>query len=317
MSTPHNQANKGDIAKTVLMPGDPLRAKYLAETYLENVKQFNATRNMFGYTGTYKGKEVSIMGSGMGMPSIGIYSYELFHFYDVENIIRIGSCGSFKEDVRLRDIIIVQGACTDSNYAHQYELPGTYSAISDYSLLEKAVEKAKEKNLSYHVGNVLSSDLFYHADNKADKWIKMGCLATEMESYALFATAAHLDKKALTLLTVSDSLVTQEETTAEEREKTFTAMMEVALEIAQVLTKFAFFDFDDTLIHGEVKGLRLVGNASIALAWENGKLTRCAVTADQAYEGEVVYGEMRQAVKLEKGETVMLDAVLEVKYQKQ
>ena len=146
MSTPHNQANKGDIAKTVLMPGDPLRAKYLAETYLENVKQFNATRSMFGYTGTYKGKEVSIMGSGMGMPSIGIYSYELFQFYDVENIIRIGSCGSFKEDVRLRDIIIVQGACTDSNYAHQYELPGTYSAISDYSLLEKAVEKAKEKN---------------------------------------------------------------------------------------------------------------------------------------------------------------------------
>ena len=155
MSTPHNQANKGDIAKTVLMPGDPLRAKYLAETYLENVKQFNATRSMFGYTGTYKGKEVSIMGSGMGMPSIGIYSYELFHFYDVENIIRIGSCGSFKEDVHLRDIIIVQGACTDSNYAHQYELPGTYSAISDYSLLEKAVEKAKEKNLTYHVGNVL------------------------------------------------------------------------------------------------------------------------------------------------------------------
>ena len=216
MSTPHNQANKGDIAKTVLMPGDPLRAKYLAETYLENVKQFNATRSMFGYTGTYKGKEVSIMGSGMGMPSIGIYSYELFHFYDVENIIRIGSCGSFKEDVHLRDIIIVQGACT----------------ISDYSLLEKAVEKAKEKNLTYHVGNVLSSDLFYHADNKADKWIKMGCLATEMESYALFANAAYAGKKALTLLTVSDSLVTNEETTAEEREKTFTAMMEVALEIA-------------------------------------------------------------------------------------
>ena len=212
MATPHNQANKGDIAKTVLMPGDPLRAKYLAETYLENVKQFNATRNMFGYTGTYEGKEVSVMGTG--------------------NIIRIGSCGSFKEDVRLRDIIIVQGACTDSNYAHQYELPGTYSAISDYSLLEKAVEKAKEKNLSYHVGNVLSSDLFYHADNKADKWIKMGCLATEMESYALFANAAYAGKKALTLLTVSDSLVSNEETTAEEREKTFTAMMEVALEIA-------------------------------------------------------------------------------------
>ena len=181
MATPHNQATKGEIAKTVLMPGDPLRAKFLAETYLENVKQFNTVRNMFGYTGTYKGKEVSIMGSGMGMPSIGIYSYELFSQYDVENIIRIGSCGSFKENVHLRDIIIVQGCCTDSNFAHQYELPGTYSAIS---------------------------------------------------SYALFATAAYLNKRALTLLTVSDSLVSNEETSPEEREKTFTAMMEIALEIA-------------------------------------------------------------------------------------
>ena len=231
MATPHNQANKGDIAKTVLMPGDPLRAKYLAETYLEDVHQFNATRNMFGYTGTYKGKKVSIMGSGMGMPSIGIYSYELYHFYDVDNIIRIGSCGAFKEDVHLRDIVIVQGACT-SNYAHQYELPGTFSAISDFGLLEKAVALAKEKQVPYHVGNILSSDLFYHADNKADKWIKMGCLATEMESYALFCNAAYAGKKALTLLTVSDSLVTKEETTPEEREKTFTAMMEIALEIA-------------------------------------------------------------------------------------
>ena len=229
-------AEESQIAKAVLMPGDPLRAKYVADHYLEEVVCFNTVRNMLGYTGTYKGKRISVMGHGMGVPSMGIYSYELFHFYDVENIIRIGSCGSFKEDVRLRDIIIVQGACTDSNYAHQYELPGTYSAISDYSLLEKAVEKAKEKNLTYHVGNVLSSDLFYHADNKADKWIKMGCLATEMESYALFANAAYAGKKALTLLTVSDSLVTNEETTeettAEEREKTFTAMMEVALEIA-------------------------------------------------------------------------------------
>ena len=142
--TPHIAAKQGEIAPSILLPGDPLRAKFIAENFLAGAKQFNATRNMFGYTGTYKGKEVSIMGSGMGMPSIGIYSYELFHFYDVENIIRIGSCGSFKEDVRLRDIIIVQGACTDSNYAHQYELPGTYSAISDYSLLEKAVEKANK-----------------------------------------------------------------------------------------------------------------------------------------------------------------------------
>ena len=228
----HCNAKKEDIAKTVLMPGDPLRAKYIAENFLENARLVNTVRNMLAYTGTYKGKEITVFSHGMGMASMGIYCYELYKFYDVENIIRIGSCGSFKEDVHLRDIIIVQGACTDSNYAHQYELPGTYSAISDYSLLEIAVEKAKEKNLTYHVGNVLSSDLFYHADNKADKWIKMGCLATEMESYALFANAAYAGKKALTLLTVSDSLVTNEETTAEEREKTFTAMMEVALEIA-------------------------------------------------------------------------------------
>lgn len=233
MSTPHNQATKGEIAKTVLMPGDPLRAKFLAETYLENVKMFNTVRNMLGFTGTYKGKEVSIMGSGMGMPSIGIYSHELFSQYGVENIIRIGSCGSFQKDVHIRDVIIVQGSCTDSNFAHQYELPGTYSAISSYALLEQAVTKAKEKGINYHVGNVLASDVFYHADTgTTETWAKMGCLGVEMESYALFATAAYLGKNALTLLTVSDSLVSLEETTPEEREKTFTAMMEVALEIA-------------------------------------------------------------------------------------
>lgn len=233
MSTPHNQAEIGEIAQTVLMPGDPLRAKFLAETYLEDVKQFNAVRNMLGYTGLYKGKKVSIMGSGMGQPSIGIYSYELFTQYGVESIIRIGSCGSLQEDIHLRDIIIAQGSCTDSNFAHQYELPGTYSAISSYDLLEAAVTQAKQKNLTYHVGNVIASDIFYHADEgAAQKWASMGCLGVEMESYALFATAAHLKKKALTLLTVSDSLVTSEETTAQEREKTFTAMMEVALEIA-------------------------------------------------------------------------------------
>lgn len=234
MSTPHNQASQGEIAKTVLMPGDPLRAKFLAENYLENVKQFNNVRNMFGYTGTYKGKEVSIMGSGMGMPSIGIYSHELFSQYGVEAIIRIGSCGAMQKDVHLRDIIIVQGSCTDSNFAHQYELPGIYSAISSYSLLEKAVHLAKENAVNYHVGNVLASDIFYHADKgTTEKWASMGCLGVEMESYALFATAAYLGKKALTLLTVSDSLVTNEETTADEREKTFTAMMEIALEIAE------------------------------------------------------------------------------------
>lgn len=233
MSTPHNQAQKGEIAKTVLMPGDPLRAKFLAEYYLEDVHQFNTVRNMFGYTGLYHGKKVSIMGSGMGQPSIGIYSHELFNEYGVEAIIRIGSCGALQENVHLRDIIIVQGSCTDSNFAHQYELPGTYSAISSYDLLEKAVEQAKMKNVRYHVGNVVASDIFYHADqDSGKKWASMGCLGVEMESYALFATAAYLGKKALTLLTVSDSLVTQEETTAQEREQTFTAMMEIALEIA-------------------------------------------------------------------------------------
>ena len=233
MSTPHNEAMTGDIAKTVLMPGDPLRAKFLAMTYLEKVRQFNNVRNMLGYTGEYKGKEISIMGSGMGMPSIGIYSHELYSQYGVESIIRIGSCGSFKENVHLRDIIIVQGCCTDSNFAHQYELPGIYSAISDYGLLEKAVASAKKKNVVYHVGNILSSDIFYHADkNSPEKWASMGCLGVEMESYALFATAAYLNKRALTLLTVSDSLVSNEETTSKEREKTFTAMMEIALEIA-------------------------------------------------------------------------------------
>jgi len=235
MATPHIQATKGEIAKTVLMPGDPLRAKFLADTYLEDVKQFNGVRNMLGYTGTYKGKKVSIMGSGMGMPSIGIYSYELFTQYDVEAIIRIGSTGSFKENVHIRDIVIVQGSCTDSNFAYQYELPSnaTFSALADYGLLEKAVTQAKAKNVDYHVGNILSSDVFYHADQgTAEKWSRMGVLGVEMESYALFSTAAYLHKKALTLLTVSDSLVTNEETTAQEREKTFTAMMEIALEIA-------------------------------------------------------------------------------------
>lgn len=233
MSTPHNQAQMGEIAETVLMPGDPLRAKFLAETYLENVKVFNTVRNMLGYTGYYHGKKVSIMGSGMGMPSIGIYAYELYNFYDVKKIIRIGSCGALQKDVHLRDIVIAQGACTDSRFAHQFELPGTFSAISSYTLLEKAVEKAKEKNLTYHVGNIVSSDVFYHADkDSASQWASMGCLGVEMESYALFALASYHGKQALTLLTVSDSLVSNEVTSADEREKTFTDMMEIALEIA-------------------------------------------------------------------------------------
>ena len=232
--TPHNNAKLGEIAETVLLPGDPLRAKYIAETFLENPVQYNTVRGMYGYTGTYKGKEVSIMGSGMGMPSIGIYSYELFHFYDVENIIRIGSCGSFKEDVRLRDIIIVQGACTDSNYASQYNLPGTYAPIASYELLDKAVNAAKELNIETHVGNILSSDVFYGEEGLEGlrKWQKMGVLAVEMESAGLYMNAARAGVNALCILTISDCPFTGQVTTAEERQTAFTSMMKIALELA-------------------------------------------------------------------------------------
>ena len=230
--TPHNEGKIGDFAKTVLMPGDPLRAKYIAEHYLENVRQVNGVRNMLGYTGTYKGKEVTVMGSGMGMPSIGIYSYELFAFYGVENIIRIGSCGSYQPDINLYDIIICQGSCTDSNFASQYKLNGTFSALASYELLEKAVDAAKKKNARYHVGNIMSSDIFYGVDgDNWKKWAQMGVLGVEMESYALYCNAAYLHKKALTILTVSDSFTSKQETTAQERQNSFTQMMEIALEL--------------------------------------------------------------------------------------
>ena len=233
MSTPHNAAKKGEIAKTVLMPGDPLRAKFIAETYLEDVTCFNTVRNMFGYTGTYKGKQVSVMGSGMGMPSIGIYSYELYHFYDVEQIIRIGSAGGFSDNIKLRDLVIGMGVSTNSNYAAQYNLPGTYAPLADFGLIRKAVEAAEAKNISVAVGNVLSSDVFYHADPAFnDAWKKMGVLCVEMESAALYLTAAHAGKKALCLLTISDHLYTGESLSAEERQTSFREMMEVALEIA-------------------------------------------------------------------------------------
>lgn len=233
MSTPHNAANKGDFAPTVLMPGDPLRAKYIAETFLEDVKQVTSVRNMFGYTGFYHGKKISVMGSGMGMPSIGIYAHELYSQYGVEKIIRIGSCGAYSPDCKLFDLIIAQGACTNSSWAHQYGLPGTFSAIADFEMLKAAYDKAKEINARVHVGNVLSSDIFYNDKPEVWKnWARMGILAVEMESYALFATAASLNKKALTILTVSDSFITPEITTAEQREKSFVEMMKVALEIA-------------------------------------------------------------------------------------
>lgn len=233
MSTPHNSAEKGQIAKTVLMPGDPLRAKFIAETYLENVTCFNTVRNMFGYTGTYNGKEVSVMGGGMGMPSIGIYSYELYEFYGVESIIRIGSAGGYSDEVKLHDLVIGMGASTNSNFAHQYQLPGTFAPIADFGLLRKAVETAEKLDVPVKVGNILSSDTFY--DDNADAklaWKKMGVMCVEMEAAALYMNAARLGKKALCMLTISDHLFTGEELSAEERQVGFRKMMEVALELA-------------------------------------------------------------------------------------
>jgi len=233
MTTAHNKAIKGDIAETILLPGDPLRAKFIAENFLENVTQFNAIRNMFGYTGTYNGKKVSVMGTGMGCASIGIYSYELIHFYGVKNLIRIGSCGAFDPKLNLYDIILGIGSSTDTNYAHQYELPGTYSATASFELLSKAKQIADDSNIKTVVGNILSSDIFYNANPDSwKKWAKMGILAAEMESYALYCNAAVAGVNALTILTVSDSIVNQQETTAEEREKAFTNMMKIALGLA-------------------------------------------------------------------------------------
>ena len=231
--TAHNSAKLGDFAKTVLMPGDPLRAKYIAETYLENARQVNGVRNMFGYTGTYKGKEISVMGGGMGMPSIGIYSYELFNFYDVDQVIRIGSAGAVEDDMTLMDVVIGMGACTDSNYAYQYGLPGTFAPIADYELLSRAVETAKRQGTNVVIGNVLSSDVFYNAmGNVNDLWRGMGVLAVEMEAAALYMNAAKAGKKALCMLTISDHLYTNEHLSAEDRQLGFHKMMEIALELA-------------------------------------------------------------------------------------
>lgn len=230
--TAHNGAVKGQIAKKVLMPGDPLRAKYIAETYLETPVLFTTVRNMFGYTGTYKGEEVSVMGGGMGMPSIGIYSYELFHFYDVDQIIRIGSAGALLDDVNLMDVVIGMGACTDSNYAYQYALPGTFAPIADYGLVRRAVEVAEEQGTPVAVGNVLSSDVFYNADASVnDKWRSMGVLAVEMEAAALYMNAAAAGKKALCMLTISDLIYKEGKLSAEERQLGFRKMMEIALAI--------------------------------------------------------------------------------------
>lgn len=233
MSTPHNKAEKGDFAPTVIMPGDPLRAKYIAENFLEDYKLVNEVRGMLGYTGKYKGKEVSVMGSGMGMPSIGIYSYELFDQYGVENIIRVGSCGAYTDKVRVRDVILVQAACTNSNFAAQYGLNGTFAPIADFDLLLAAKKAADGMGIKTAVGNIFSSDVFYEGGEGWKKWAEMGVLGVEMESAALYMNAAKLGKKALTILTVSDHFVIKgEDTTSEEREKSFTDMMKIALEIA-------------------------------------------------------------------------------------
>ncbi len=229
-TTQHSK--KGDIAKKVLMPGDPLRAKYIAETYLENPVCFNTVRNVLGYTGTYKGQEVSVMASGMGMPSIGIYSYELYNFYDVDRIIRIGSAGALQDDVNVMDVIIAMGACTDSNFGSQFCLPGTFAPTASYNLVSRAVEVAKEQGTPVRVGNVVSSDVFY-SDNKqaSDAWRKMGVLCAEMECAGLFMTAARAGKEALGILTISDHIYREEAISAEARQTSFNKMMEIALGI--------------------------------------------------------------------------------------
>lgn len=230
--TPHIEAKKGDFAETVLMPGDPLRAKFIAETFLENPVLVNNVRGIHGYTGTYKGKRVSVMASGMGMPSIGIYSYELYNFYDVKNIIRVGTAGVIRPDLKVRDVVFGQGACTNSSYGDQFDLPGSYAPICSYELLKKAVDAAEAMGITPVVGNLYSSDTFYDDSQGLSKWQKMGVLAVEMEAAALYMNAARAGKNALAICTISDNPFTGEECTAEERQLTFTHMMEIALEIA-------------------------------------------------------------------------------------
>lgn len=233
LPTPHNAGGANDFAKTVLMPGDPLRAKYIAETYLEDARLVNNIRGVHGYTGNYKGKRVSVMASGMGMPSIGIYSYELYNFYGVQNIFRVGSAGAIHKDLKVRDLILAQGACTNSNYASQFGLNGTIAPIASFRLLAAAAKRAGELKLPYMVGNVLSSDTFYDDGPGALAWAKMGVLAVEMEAAALYMNAARAAKDALCICTVSDSLVSGEALSALERQNSFHEMMVLALEISE------------------------------------------------------------------------------------
>ena len=229
--TPHIGAKYGEIAETVIMAGDPLRAKFMAENFLDDAVQFNNVRGMLGYTGTYKGKRISVMGHGMGGPSIGIYTYELYNFYGVKQIIRVGSTGSIKEDLHVGDLVIAMGACTNSNYAAQYELPGTFAPIADFGMLRRAAETCDRLGYRYQVGNVLTSDTFYTENPHNERWINMGVLAVEMEIAILYMNAARSGNKALAICTVSDHIITGEATTAEERQLTFTKMMDVAFPV--------------------------------------------------------------------------------------
>ena len=232
MSTPHISAEMGDFAKTVLMPGDPLRAKFIADTFLQDVRQVTGVRGMLGFTGTYEGRPISVMGSGMGMPSIGIYSYELYTQYDVENIIRVGSAGALRADLELGSVVAGQGACTNSAYLEQYELGGTFAPIADFDLLMAAVESAKELGVKMPVGNLYSSDTFYDAAGRNMRFQKMGVMAVEMEAAALYCNAAYTGKRALAICSISDNLVTGEELSPADRQTTFTNMMKIALEVA-------------------------------------------------------------------------------------
>ena len=231
--TPHIKATPDDFAKTVLMPGDPLRAKFIAENYLEGALLVNSVRGINGYTGTYKGERVSVMASGMGMPSIGIYSYELYNLFGVENMIRVGSAGGMQENVKLRDILFGMSASTNSNFAAQYGLDGSFAPTASYDLMRVALEEADRIGASYHVGNILSSDTFYNADPTVnEKWIRMGTLGVEMEAAALYMNAAYAKRRALAICTVSDHLITGESLDSDARQESFTEMMEIALNTA-------------------------------------------------------------------------------------
>jgi len=237
--TPHISAKPGDFGKTVLMPGDPLRSKFIAENFLENPVLVNNVRGVQGYTGLYKGVRVSVMASGMGMPAIGIYSHELYCGYGVENIIRVGSAGSIQENIHLYDLVIAQGACTDSNWANQFHLPGTFAPIASWELVSEAVKAAQENGATYHVGNVNSSDVFYGDHEGVPQGLdsvyglkKMGVMALEMEAAALYMNAARYGKRGLCICTISDHVLTGEETTSQQRQESFTTMMKVALDVA-------------------------------------------------------------------------------------